>query len=58
MNRIVKKSKATGLGDTIAAFTQKTGIKAVVEKVSEVTGVPCDCASRQEALNVLIPYKK
>ena len=34
MNRIVKNSKPKGLGDTIENFTEKTGIKKVVEKVS------------------------
>tara|TARA_R110002126_G_scaffold168805_2_gene317326 strand:+ start:152 stop:334 length:183 start_codon:yes stop_codon:yes gene_type:complete len=58
MNRIVRKSKPRGLGDTIATITEKTGIKAVVEKVSEITGVPCGCGERQEQLNVLIPYGK
>ena len=58
MNRIVKKSKPKGLGDTIERMTEATGIKAVVEKVSEVTGVPCGCAERREALNELFPYDK
>ena len=59
MNRIVRKSEPSkGLGDTISNFTQKTGIKAVVDKISEATGVPCGCAERQEALNDLLPYDK
>jgi hypothetical protein len=42
---ILKKHK--GLGDTIAAITEATGIKAVVEAVTE----DCGCSERQEALN-------
>ncbi len=35
--------KSKGLGDDIAKITKATGIKAVVDKVSEITGVPCGC---------------
>ncbi len=42
---ILKKHK--GLGDTIASFTEATGIKAVVESITE----DCGCPERQEALN-------
>jgi hypothetical protein len=58
MNRIVKKSKPKGLGDTIESLTTATGIKAVVEKVSEATGVPCGCGARKDALNRIFPYDK
>ena len=58
MNRIVKKSKPKGLGDTIESLTTATGIKAVVEKVSEAIGVPCGCEKRREALNEIFPYDK
>jgi hypothetical protein len=58
MNRIVKKSKPKGLGDTIENFTQTTGIKKVVDAVSEATGVPCGCAARKDALNRIFPYDK
>jgi hypothetical protein len=58
MNKIVKKSKPTGLGDTIENFTQKTGIKKVVEKVAETTGKPCGCGARRDALNRMFPYDK
>ena len=43
--------KSKGLGDTIEKITQLTGIKAVVEKVSEVTKKPCGCKKRKESLN-------
>jgi len=42
-----------GLGDTIAAITEATGIKKVVEKV---TNGGCGCAKRQKTLNELFPY--
>ena len=51
-----KKSK--GLGDTIEQITTATGIKAVVDKISEVTGIDCGCNARKEALNKLWTYKK
>jgi hypothetical protein len=59
MNRIVKKSEAPkGLGDTVEKITKATGIKAVVDKVSEVTGKPCGCGERRDALNRMFPYDK
>jgi hypothetical protein len=58
MNKIVKKSKPTGLGDTIENITKATGIKAVVDKVAEATGKPCGCGARRDALNRIFPYDK
>jgi hypothetical protein len=58
MNKIVKNSKPKGLGDSIENFTKATGIKAVVDKVSEVAGKPCGCGERREALNKAFPYGK
>lgn len=55
MNRIVKKSKPKGLGDTIENFTEKTGIKKVVENVS---GGGCGCGARKDTLNRMFPYDK
>jgi hypothetical protein len=43
--------KSKGLGDTIEKITAATGIKKVVEKVSEATGKECGCKKRQEKLN-------
>jgi len=54
VQKIVPKSR--GLGDTIEKITKVTGIKAVVDKVSEVTGKDCGCKERQEKLNNLFPY--
>jgi len=58
MNKIVKKPKPRGLGDTISKITKATGIKAVVDKISEVTNIPCGCKARAEALNAAIHYDK
>ena len=33
--------KSKGLGDTIEKITKATGVKSVVEKVSELTKKPC-----------------
>ena len=55
MNKIVKNSKPKGLGDSIERFTEKTGIKKVVEKVS---GEECGCGARRDALNRMFPYDK
>lgn len=45
-----------GLGDTIAKVTHATGLDKLAELYTQVTGKPCGCASRQEALNKLVPY--
>jgi len=38
-------------------FTKATGIKAVVDKVSEATGKPCGCGQRRDTLNRVFPYQ-
>tara|TARA_R110002167_G_scaffold234390_1_gene439654 strand:+ start:2211 stop:2366 length:156 start_codon:yes stop_codon:yes gene_type:complete len=49
--------KPKGFGDSIAKFTEKTGIKTVVDKVSNGLNIPCGCAKRKEWFNKKIPYK-
>ena len=49
--------KPTGLGDSVENFTKATGIKKVVDKISEATGKPCGCSKRRDALNKAVPYK-
>lgn len=50
--------KDKGLGDSIHRFTKATGIKSVVDRVSEGLNIPCGCEGRREALNIMFPYKK
>ena len=52
------KESQKGLGDSIEKITKATGIKAVVDKVKDVTGWDCKCEERKEKLNKLFPYKK
>jgi hypothetical protein len=47
----------TGAGDTFAAIAKAVGAEWVAKKVEQVTGKPCGCKKRQEALNRLVPYK-
>jgi hypothetical protein len=49
--------KSRGLGDSIEKFTRKTGIKGLVNKVSNGLNIPCGCEGRQKAMNTLFPYK-
>ena len=49
--------KIKGLGDRVAEFTEATGIKSFVEKVSHITKKPCNCDKRQETLNEWFPAK-
>ena len=51
---LIQESK--GLGDTIHKITTATGIKKVVDKISEKTGKPCGCGKRRDALNKMFPY--
>ena len=51
-----ERSKSRGLGDTIANITHATGLDKLATLYTQVTGKPCGCQSRQEALNKLIPY--
>ena len=50
--------KSKGLGDSIEKFTKATGIKKVVEKVTQVTGTDCGCGKRKDTLNRVFPYNK
>ena len=49
--------KSQGFGDTIAKFTEKTGIKTVVDKMSNGLNIPCGCKNRQAWFNNKFPYK-
>ena len=52
----MENKKSKGLGDTVAKFTKATGIKKVVDTISEKTGKDCGCGKRQNTLNRLFPY--
>ena len=48
-----------GLGDFIEnKITRPTGIKAMVNMVSEGLNIPCGCEKRKEALNRMLPFNK
>ena len=51
-----KTNQSKGLGDTIHKFTTVTGIKKVVNAVSEKLDKPCGCNQRRDALNKMFPY--
>jgi len=56
-NNILNKP-SQGLGDTIAKFTNATGIDKLVKTVTSAVGIEdCGCKARQEALNNLFPYQ-
>lgn len=44
--------KSKGLGDTIAKITKFTGIKIIVDSITE----NCGCAEKQDWLNGKVPY--
>lgn len=48
--------KNRGLGDTVAKITNSIGLDKLANTYTVITGKPCGCASRQEALNKLFPY--
>ena len=47
-----------GLGDLVELATAATGIKSVVDKVSEATGKDCGCGKRKNWLNDNIPFRR
>ena len=53
--QFASQKEINGLGDVVEAFTKATGIKAIVDKVSDVLGVDCGCDDRRERLNNLLP---
>ena len=51
--------KSRGFGDSIARFTQVTGINTLAQIGAKAIGKKdCGCKKRQEALNKKFPYKK
>ena len=51
---ILGNASNKGLGDVVEKFTEATGIKAVVESLTD----DCGCAARKETLNKLFPNRK
>jgi hypothetical protein len=49
--------KSRGLGDRIEDFTKATGIKKVVDSVSQGLNIPCGCQQRKNVLNKMFPGK-
>ena len=48
------KRTSRGFGDTVAKFTETTGIDKVVHFIA---GEDCGCDKRKEKLNKIFPYK-
>jgi NAD(P)H-nitrite reductase large subunit len=55
---MARQKKSKGLGDTIENITKATGIKKVVDAISEATGIDCGCGERKDLLNKMFPYKQ
>lgn len=53
--RTQKIDRSKGFGDTVEKFTKATGIKQVVETV---TNGDCGCNKRKDTLNRMFPYNK
>lgn len=54
---MARRRRSKGLGDKVEQFTKATGIKKVVDAISEATGIDCGCEERKELLNKLFPRK-
>ena len=50
-----RKTRSTGVGDTVAKITEATGIDKLVKWIA---GEDCGCDERKEALNKMFPYNK
>ena len=51
-------ANSKGFGDTVEKFTEATGIKTFVDKVSQGLNITCGCQQRKETLNKVFPYKQ
>tara|TARA_R100000781_G_C4055328_1_gene119169 strand:- start:373 stop:525 length:153 start_codon:yes stop_codon:yes gene_type:complete len=49
--------KSRGLGDDIEKITKATGIKKLVDTVSQGLNIPCGCEQRKNSLNQMFPKK-
>jgi len=49
--------KSRGLGDDIEKITKATGIKKLVDTVSQGLNIPCGCEQRKNSLNQIFPKK-
>ena len=59
MEEFNPKEKSKGLGDTIAKFTNATGIDKLAETLAAAAGKEdCGCNKRRKTLNELFPYTK
>ncbi|HZL36329.1 MAG TPA: hypothetical protein VFC78_13505 [Tepidisphaeraceae bacterium] len=45
-----------GLGDTLAAVAEATGVARLAQRLEQITGKDCGCRQRQERLNAAVPY--
>ena len=50
--------KSRGLGDDIEKITKATGIKKLVDTVSQGLNLPCGCEQRKNSLNKIFPKKQ
>jgi len=50
--KTTSRKKSKGLGDTVEKITEATGIKKIVEAITD----DCGCQERKERLNRLFPY--
>ena len=55
---MAKRKPSRGLGDTIESITKVTGIKKIVDVISDISGIDCGCEKRKEKLNKLFSYAK
>lgn len=59
MEEFNPKKPSKGLGDTIAKFTNATGIDKLVEALAAAAGIEdCGCDGRREIANDWFPYTK
>jgi hypothetical protein len=52
--KVQRIERSKGFGDTVEKFTKATGIKQIVDTV---TNGDCGCDKRKDSLNRIFPYK-
>ena len=50
--------RSKGLGDDLEKIFKKTGVKTIVDRVSQGLNIPCGCQGRKQAMNTLFPYRR
>lgn len=58
LRKNVEEENAIGLGDVVEKVAEKTGVKKIVDVLSDALGVDCGCDERKEKFNMLGKWRR